>query len=321
MSTMQHAVLPNFFIVGTGKAGTTSLYHYLRQHPQIYMSPVKEPSYFASEIRVENLGEPYLRHIRRSSTRLSECLADGRPARPKGWLFSEWDEYLRLFQDVKSEIAIGEASVAYLWSESAAANIAARAPGAKIVMMLRDPSERAFSQYYHQLSAGVIHSTFREHIDNCIRYTGGKLGAYYPLLEVGLYYEQVIRYLRLFPKENIRIYWYEQAWRRPDVLLSDLFDFLGADSSFRPDMSRRSLERRSPRSPAGNYFFKRFDVTHRIRESLPSWLRRSIHKSLFRPGHNLKMDPKDRQILVEYYREDTLKLGSLLDRDLSAWLH
>ena len=64
---MREPVLPNFFIVGTGKAGTTSLYHYLQQHPQIYMSPIKEPCYFAAEIRPDNLTSTHLQHIRRMS--------------------------------------------------------------------------------------------------------------------------------------------------------------------------------------------------------------------------------------------------------------
>src|SRR6266480_2280597 len=101
---MGEPVLPNFFIVGTGKAGTTSLYHYLQQHPQIYMSPIKEPCYFASEIRRENLTSTHLQHIRWMSRKLQD---------PFGWLVSEWNDYVRLFQDVHEETAIGEASVAY----------------------------------------------------------------------------------------------------------------------------------------------------------------------------------------------------------------
>src|SRR5262245_13886221 len=123
--------LPNFFLVGTGKAGTTSLHRYLQQHPQIYMSPVKEPSYFASEIRPENLTEPLRRHVRLQSRELAKHLADGKPVSPLGWLAAEWDDYLRLFAKVKNEKAIGEASAIYLWSETAARNIHARIPAAK----------------------------------------------------------------------------------------------------------------------------------------------------------------------------------------------
>src|SRR5579883_1592600 len=120
---MKAASEPNFFIVGTGKAGTTSLYHYLRQHPQVYMSPIKEPCFFASEIRPDTLSAAHRRYIRLESGKST--------TRPPGWLFTNWEEYLQLFRDVRTETAIGEASVAYLWSETAAANIAGRLPHAK----------------------------------------------------------------------------------------------------------------------------------------------------------------------------------------------
>ena len=124
--------------MGTGKAGTTSLHHYLNQHPQIYMSPVKEPCYFASEIRRDHLSPAMERNIRRQTGRLAGRLNDGKPVHPLGWLAVEWDDYLRLFQGVTDETAIGEASAAYLWSESAARNIHTRIPNAKIIMILRE---------------------------------------------------------------------------------------------------------------------------------------------------------------------------------------
>ena len=314
---MQQAALPNFFVVGTGKAGTTSLYHYLRQHPQIYLSPIKEPCYFASEIRAENYDSTLHRHQQGQSRQLPHLTNDGRRS---GWLVSEWKDYGRLFKDVEAETAIGEASAAYLWSETAAGNIASCNPDARIIMILRDPSERAFSQYLHQLAVGLIRSTFREHLERCMRNDDQKLSVYYPLLEVGLYHRQVKRYLELFPGNHIQIYWYEEAWARPDRLLSDIFQFLAVDSTFRPDTSRKSLERKAPRFAAINFAAKRFHITHRLNEAIPSRLRPPIIKLLFRNGCALTMDAKDRRYLIDYYREDVTKLASLLNRDLSAWL-
>src|SRR5689334_5600329 len=125
------------------------------------MSPIKEPCYFASEIRVENLTPAYRRHIKRMSQRLPQVLGG---TKPFGWLVSEWDDYLNLFDKVEGHTAVGEASAAYLWSATAARNIFSRRPDARIVMILRNPVERAFSQYLHQLSVGLIHCSFREHI-------------------------------------------------------------------------------------------------------------------------------------------------------------
>jgi sulfotransferase family protein len=317
---VQQPALPNFFIVGAGKSGTTSLYSYLRQHPQIYMSPIKEPCYFASEIRVENLAPAYRRHIKRMSERLPAALGDTGPVKPFGWLVSEWDDYLRLFQNVEGHIAVGEASAAYLWSATAARNIVSRRPDARIVMILRNPVERAFSQYLHQLAVGLIDCSFREHIQHCRRNDRNTISAQYPLLEVGLYHDQVKRYLDRFPKQNIRIYWYEEAWREPGLFLADLFRFLEVDPAYSPDTSRRSLERRAPRFPAINHMLKRFEMTHALNDAVPSALRPVVRKLLFRRGAKLKMESGDRQYLIDYYREDVMKLAALLDRDLSTWL-
>jgi hypothetical protein len=187
-------------------------------------------------------------------------------------------------------------------------------------MILRDPSERAFSQNLHQLAAGLTRCTYAEHIARCVRNRDRTITAYYPFLEVGLYHRQVARFLERFPQNNIRIYWYEEAWRQPANLLKDMFTFLDVDAAFRPDTSRRSLVRKAPRFPALNYSAKRFDITHSLNEAIPAWARPAIRKLLFQTGRALTMDARDRQYLVGYYREDIMKLASLVNRDLSAWL-
>ncbi len=186
---------PNFFLVGAPKAGSTSLNHYLDQHPQIYMSPIKEPHYFADEIRLENFDDEMRRMLREYLQGLASAKASAGP-------ISDWQDYLKLFQHVNGETAIGEASVCYLWSKSAPKNIAARFPEAKILMVLRDPVERAFSQYLHMLTFAKSYVSFREEVDASLRSTSTRIGRLYPFLEFGLYYEQVKRYLALFPRER-----------------------------------------------------------------------------------------------------------------------
>lgn len=110
--------LPNFLIIGASKAGTTSLYHYLRQHPDIYMSPVKEPRYFSGEV---------------IETR---------------------EAYESLFSAVTSERAIGEASPQYLRAPAAADRIAAELPGVRLIVSLRNPADRAYSSYLWRLQGG-----------------------------------------------------------------------------------------------------------------------------------------------------------------------
>jgi hypothetical protein len=317
---MTRVPLPNFFIVGTGKAGTTSLYSYLRQHPQIYMSPVKEPAFFATEIRGKNLSAPLRHHVSVQSRKLSKILNDGEPVKPLGWIAEEWNDYLRLFSAVKGEKAIGEATPAYLWSATAAANIHSNVPEGKIVMILRDPAERAFSQYLHQLSVGLTGATFREHLEQCARGGDRQLSPVYPFLEVGLYHQQVKRYLDLFPRDQIRIYWYEEAWRDPASLLADIFRFLEVDPTFQPDFSRTTHQRRAPRLVGLHYFLKRSGLWYPLKALVPTRMVSSLRQFVFRRGRALTMAPGDRRYLIDYYRDDIHRLAALLDRDLSPWL-
>jgi hypothetical protein len=261
------------------------------------------------------------RHLRLQSKSLAGLLNDGRPTNAMGWLACDWDDYLRLFRQVQNEIAVGEASAAYLWSETAAKNIRARRPDARILMILRDPAERAYSQYLHQLSVGFTRDTFREHIAKCMASGPRELGITYPFLEIGLYAQQVRRYLECFPQDQIRIYWYEKAWRRPDAFLSDVFHFLQVDSQMKPDTSEKTLERRAPRFATLHYCLKRSGLWTPLRALAPMSLRTRLQSWTFRSGSNLAMDPADRRLLVDYYREDVSALATLLNRDLTAWQH
>jgi sulfotransferase family protein len=274
--------LPNFFIVGAPKAGTTSLYHYLDQHPQIYMSPVKEPNYFASEIRPERFSPELQDRVRRDQQAMQDYLAGPMSEKRFGAVGLEWAEYVKLFAQATSETALGEASVCYLWSESAARNIYSMASSAKIVMILRDPAERAFSQYMQWVTKGVIQESFRGQVEKALEHRGDQFQLMRPFLEFGLYSGQVKRYLDIFPRENLHIVFYEHYRNNAGDMLTDLFRFLDVDTSVKPDTSAKHLVGRVPAS---------------------------------------SIDPCDRAYLIDYYRDDVQRLSALLDRDLTHWLN
>lgn len=119
--------LPNFLIIGAAKAATTSLYHYLGQHPDVYMSPVKEPAYYSD----------------RAAIRTRE-------------------EYERLFDGVTTERAIGEASPQYLNDPKAPDRIAADLPDVRLIVSLRNPADRAYSSYLGRLAMGIERRTVEE---------------------------------------------------------------------------------------------------------------------------------------------------------------
>jgi len=312
------ARLPNFLIVGAPKAGTTSLYHYLDQHPEIFMSAIKEPNFFAAEIREEHFDLELRRGMARENRRLRDFLAGPMREKRFGGIITDWEDYLRLFANATNEAALGEASVCYLWSPTAPARIAERIPNAKILVMLRDPAERAFSQYLHGVGNGNIRWSFREHIERNLRHGSGKFCVHYPFLEFGLYSEQLSRYVERFGP-NVWIGYHEDFQSRPAEVLRSMCRFLEVAPEFSPDMAHRHLEAQVPRL-AGVSWLKRSGLWEAMAKRTPKSLRPLIRRGLVQKPGATRMDRADRQYLVDFYREDILKLAGLLGRNLDGWL-
>ena len=311
--------LPNFFIVGAPKAGTTSLYAYLGQHAQIYLSPLKEPCYFAAELRPENFAPEERPRLAREMRTLEEYLHGDMRVPRFGGLVTQWDDYLRLFGNATDQLAIGEASACYLWSQSAARNIAARIPQARIIINLRNPVDRAFSQYLQMVTVGAIRRSFREQIQASLRCRSEQFGRSWPFLEFGCYYPQIVRYLDHFPRSQVHISLYEDLELHPQELLSQLFRFLGVDPAFVADVTHRHHEPRVPRLTAVAYALKKLGIWSRLHYLAPASVRRAARPLIFNARSSLVMAAEDRAFLTDYYRDDVLRLEALLQRDLSAW--
>jgi hypothetical protein len=313
-------MLPNFFLAGAPKAGTTSLYHYLAQHPGVYMCPIKEPCHFASELRPENCSSEILSALMRDQRDLRKYLDGPMTERRFGGMVTEWEDYMRLFQSARGETAVGEASACYLWSESAAHNIYAKIPTAKILLILRNPADRAYSQYLHQVAAGGVSISFRRQIEANLQNRSRKFSLQYPLLEFGLYHDQVSRFLEYFPPQSLCIHLYDDYRANPAAVMANIFAFLGVDHTFTPDMSQRHLELSVPRFAGVSYRLRKLGLWQAIKRNMPLPLLPAARRSVFKRRNNLAMDPEDRRRLVDYYAGDIRKLATLLNRDLSAWL-
>jgi hypothetical protein len=313
--------LPNFFIVGAPKAATTFLYTCLDRHPHVYMSPVKEPNYFATELRPENFtGEARTRAVRQMHELNTYLRGDMREKRFGGFV-TTWDDYLKLFRNVSDQqIAVGEASASYLWSRTAAHEIASRVPHARIFINLRNPVDRAFSQYLHQLTDGVTNRTFRQEIEAALQADRGQFGLDRTLLEFGHYCEQIKRYQQRFPPGQIHLSLYEDLERSPAALVADLLGFLGVDSTIELDVSERQLAPRIPKLNGVAYLLKRLHLWSYLRNLLPRPLGPRLRSVLMRSRASLVMNSADRAFLIEYYHDEVKNLSELLGRDLRAWL-
>jgi hypothetical protein len=293
--------LPNFLIIGAAKAGTSSLYAYLKQHPQIYMSPEKEPRYFAPELyTIYNNG------VRQKG-------------RKKALTFTE---YCQLFSEACAQIAIGEASTEYLYIPQAAARIKDCIPKVKLITILRNPIERAFSAFCYQLRDGYETLTFEQALQAEAKRIkdGFRPGWHYK--QVGFYYAQVKQYLEKFPPEQIQIYLYDELQDNSIAVVQDIYKFLGVEATYLPDLTRQNQSGIPKNRLLQDIFTKDNPLKSAVKPFLPSQLRKSIYQGISK--HNLATKPllplNIRQELIELYREDIGKLQTLIQKDLSHWL-
>ncbi len=310
---------PNFFLVGAPKAGTTSFYRDLGLHPEIYLSPIKEPGYFAEEMRPERFRPDLQPRMRRELQATEAFLAGEMREKPHGGFVLDWASYERLFAGARGERAIGEGSVHYLWSKSAARNIAAQIPGARLLMLLRDPASRAYSQYLHGVTSGVVGVSFHEHLRRGLHH-GEWFDETHPFLEFGLYHEQVRRYLESFPREQVFIRLFEDYCDRGEQTMREALEFLGVDARVKLERGERLREARIPRNVRLGRLLKQAGIWQSGRSLLPRRLRGMARRAALRPRADVRMEARDRAFLVEYYRADVEKLAGLIGRDLSAWL-
>lgn len=309
---------PDFFIVGAAKAGTTSLYNYLKLHPEVYFSPIKEPHYFSTDIKLEEMRSDFKKKV---FIDIGEYINNNLGSPRHGAFVRDETHYQQLFSLVKNEKRIGESSVSYLYSQVAATKIKAFNPEAKIVIILRNPVERAFSHYLMDLRIGYETRNFIEAVNADIQKDKKGWGQSHLYVELGLYYEQVKRYLEVYSPGNIKIILHDDFKKFPKKVLSDVYSFLGvSDKSEEIDFSVRHNKAELPKSRILQKFEKTPLMQKVLADFIPGALRRKL-KSGFYSTENLPgLTIEDRKSLHHYFSEDIKKLSELVGRDLSAWL-
>lgn len=296
--------LPNFLILGAAKAGTTSLYEYLKQHPQIFMPPLKEARFFAFENQTIDFAGPGDLDAHRA-------------------VVTTLREYENLFQGAGQAVAIGEASPVYLYDEKACARIHQYVPYAKLIVVLRNPAERAHSSYLMNVRDGRETESFVR----ALAMEGQRIRENWELTwhytRVGFYYQQLRRYCQAFPAEQLHVILYEELEKAPLRVVQGMYAFLGADTAFQPDvwvkynvsMAAPDLRHRIPRRALRSL------PARRVKPFLPDGLQRGMEKIMEqrdKPRPPLALEV--RRQLQDLFREDIVQLEQLIGRDLSAWL-
>jgi Sulfotransferase family len=289
-------VAPTFLLVGANRAATTTLYHHLGQHPEVFVSPVKEPMYFLTA----------------DGTSIGEYVASphaGSGARPS------WDGYLALFTGAAQYAARGEASTLYLHNSKVAA-ATRHLPGLRIIALLRQPADRAFSNYVMHRQWGVERlPTFEAALAaEPERVASGWAQAWH-YLALSRYATAVGAYLDIFGANRMRVFLFEDLVADPAAVVREAYAFLGVDPNFPVDasvrhnqarVSRAQMAWRATHGPLGWTMGARAPrTTARIRTLLE---------------HVPALDSVTRRMVTERCRSDIDELSRLLDRDLSGWL-
>lgn len=268
----------DFIGIGAPRCGTTWIYECLKEHPQICASEPKELVFF-------NKKKQYLRGI---------------------------DYYCSHFRHCDENKIKGEISPQYMPSKGTAQRIKSYFPEVKLLTVLRNPIERAFSHYYYLRSGGSEKiPTFEAALKNQNR----KLY----LVDYGLYYTQLKKYLEVFPKENILILIYEDILGNSVKFIQNIYKFLGANENFIP----QSVDKRiNPPTTAHKAIeaLKRPALMERIKQIPKAGLLIDFFKKRLKsPYLKPPMKEETRIYLQQIYKEEIGNLEKLLNRKLDFW--
>jgi hypothetical protein len=211
-------LLPTFILIGAGKSGTTALHHFLNQHPDVFMTPVKETNFFELE------GRPIVSDPKTDPDRLYHY--------PQS--INNWEDYKGLFADSGKVKAIGEASPMYLYGKRAPEHIKERLPNVKLIAILREPVDRLYSRWTHLLRDG---NDPIGPFEGCLNHDSiwWKRN---DLVTEGFYGTNIKRYFDLFPKEQIKVFLHDDLRNDSEKVMRELFAFIGVDSDFKADLER-----------------------------------------------------------------------------------
>ena len=296
--------LPNFLIVGAAKSGTSSLHNYLNQHPQVFM-----PSYNKEGMKVK---EPRFLIKDLVQHRLHNGV----------WTF---EEYKSLFDDVKDQKVIGESTVLYLYYYKHAINNIKHYLGedVKIIIILRNPADRAYSAFQHVSRGFKENNSFEESLE----IETGRMDSEENLTpmvmykEMGMYYEMVKAYKESF--KNVHIIFYEDFRDNIESDMNKIYDFLEISNNIKIDfITKHNVGGKIWKYEKMKHVFMKDNPIKSILKSvLPKKFRKGIRSHLVNVSTNKVVPIKEetRKYLNNYFKQDVEKLSELLNKDLQHW--
>ncbi|WP_334142923.1 sulfotransferase [Rhabdothermincola sp.] len=302
-SAVSSAPPPDFVIAGAAKSGTTALYQYLAEHPRLFLTDPKEPHYFAlAGTRPAFTGPGDDRTINRLAV-------------------TDRGRYLALYEGAAPGSLRGEASVSTLYDEDAPRRLHEHNPAARVICILRDPADRAFSAYsFMRTRTFEPCEQFEQALDDEPRRIAAGWHHIWHYQAMGRYAEQLARLFEVFPREQVLVLLYEEFARQPQAVLERTYRFLGVEPitpTVTPEPHRSGEPRFKTLSRVVNTPHPAKRVLGRI---VPSGARAKLRSLVGR--HNVvrgSYGTQTRERLVAGFADDIARLETLLAVDLSTW--
>ena len=299
--------LPDFLVAGVPKAGTTALHAALSRHPAIYMSPIKEPKFFLTDGPPPTRGGP----------------GDALTYREHVW---ERDKYEALFDAAAPGTLRGEATPLYLYDADAMGRIRALIPDVKLIVIVRDPVERAHSNWTHLWSAGLEpEGDFLRACAEEPRRIAAGWASFWHYTGLSRYGEQLQRAFELFPREQVLVLRYRSLIDDPAAALDRICGFLGVKTGVISEIPRENVTAHPEQTLAHRAVALGMRASNALGRLLPGTAATAATHRLerFLQRGRRERQPlswEQRQALLPRFEEDVKLLQSLLGEDFSDWL-
>ena len=302
---------PNLFIVGQPKTGTTALHQFLGQHPEIYMSSIKEPHFFCADFHLES---------------------DRAYGKQRFYDFRSESAYLQLFSKAKNVKIAGESSTNYLYSQVAAEKIYNFNPDAKIIIVLREPAKFLYSLHSHYvkfteenepdfLTASALETKRKQEEALSPRVTSPSYLYYSQRVQ---YYQQVKRYCDRFKPEQIKVIIFEEFKSANERIFREVLDFLGVEPNFTPEYSainvNKEVKFKAINNLINNHLAKSISK-NLLSQEFNDFVRDNVvEKLLWHQAPKAKIPEEIKLQLMQQYQPEVAKISELLQLDLlSKW--
>ncbi len=298
---------PNLFIVGQPKSGTTALHQFLGQHPEIYMSSIKEPHFFCADFHLES---------------------DRAYGKQRFYDFRNESAYLQLFSKAKNVKIAGESSTNYLYSQVAAEKIHNFNPDAKIIIILREPAKFLYSLHSHYvkfteenepdfLTALALETERQQEKSLSSRVTSPSYVYYSQRVQ---YYQQVKRYCDRFSPNQIKVIIFEEFQSENERIFREILEFLGVDSNFTPEYAAVNTNKEVKFKAINNLVnhpFAKSISKNLLSQEFNDFVRdKIVERLLWNQAPKATMPDPIKVQLMQQYKPEVIQISKLLGIDL-----